>query len=272
METAVQNYASYRSSPGAWMLGKFIVPVSWIQEFEYAARTLLRNVKADEPWSLTVIGSANLRADVAALQQFNKEHSDGKIRIDSFEVKVSAAAEVVDASAHIPRDFLTFFEVPLNRNVGSLITAISKAGACAKVRTGGVNADMTPLVADLAHFLSACAAADVPIKATAGLHHALCGAYKLTYEENSPTGKMYGFLNLFLAAAFARKGMEPKLLAQLLEERSILSIQVRDDGIVWRSHELNERDLIQTRHRFLVAFGSCSFEEPIGELEKLGLM
>ena len=84
------------------------------------------------------------------------------------------------------------------------LAVLSAAGARAKVRTGGVTEGAFPASHALARFIQSCADAGVPFKATAGLHHPLRGEYRLTYEPGSPHGMMFGFLNVFLAAAFAR--------------------------------------------------------------------
>ena len=63
-----------------------------------------------------------------------------------------------------------------------------------------------PDPADLARFIAACAAAGVPWKATAGLHHPVRAEQALTYEPGAPRAVMHGFLNVFAAAAFAGGG------------------------------------------------------------------
>ena len=45
-----------------------------------------------------------------------------------------------------------------------------------------------------------------PFKATAGLHHAVRGCYPLTYERDSQTATMHGFLNVSTAAAIVYSG------------------------------------------------------------------
>lgn len=39
MAEAVKNFAAYRQSEHSWMLGKFIVPASRLEEFEQAAES-----------------------------------------------------------------------------------------------------------------------------------------------------------------------------------------------------------------------------------------
>ena len=41
MDQAVANYAAYRQDPGAWMLGRFVVPVARLDEFAQAAAPFL---------------------------------------------------------------------------------------------------------------------------------------------------------------------------------------------------------------------------------------
>ena len=100
------------------------------------------------------------------------------------------------------------------------LAAVRRLGGRAKVRTGGVTRDAFPTTSDLIRFLRRCVRAGLPFKATAGLHHPLRAEYRLTYAPDSPAGVMFGFLNLFLATAFLRAGMEETEAARLLEERS----------------------------------------------------
>jgi hypothetical protein len=152
------------------------------------------------------------------------------------------------------------------------VEEIAHHGARAKVRTGGVTAAGFPATADLARFIRVCADAHVPFKATAGLHHPLRGDYRLTYAPDSPRGRMFGFLNVFLAAAYARDGLEDAGLQHLLEETSPSAIQVTDDGIAWQGRRLDLAAIRQAREQVVISFGSCSFTEPMGELAALGFL
>jgi hypothetical protein len=112
----------------------------------------------------------------------------------------------------------------------------------------------------------------VPFKATAGLHHPLRAEYRLTYAPDSASGVMFGFLNLFLATSFLQTGMSQDQASRVLEETSPQVLQVDDGWISWRAHRLGLEVLRDVRENVLHSFGSCSFTEPIGELEGLHLL
>jgi hypothetical protein len=116
----------------------------------------------------------------------------------------------------------------------------------------------------------------VPAKATAGLHHPLRGHYRLTYDDASPAGTMFGFLNVFLAATLLASGGSRTDALLLLEESNAANIEVNDLHVGWRGPETMatfDRVLLQrVRHTVLTSFGSCSFMEPVEESRALGLV
>ncbi len=142
----------------------------------------------------------------------------------------------------------------------------------AKIRTGGVTPDAFPTPARVARFLVAAADAGVTVKATAGLHHPLRGEYRLTYAADSPRGTMFGFLNVFLAAAFVREGLRGADVERLLEVRDAAELVFDEDGIRWRGHTLSAEDLRRARQLGACSYGSCSFAEPVEDLHTLGLL
>ncbi len=56
----------------------------------------------------------------------------------------------------------------------------------------------------------------------------------------------------------------------LLEEQEMEAWRVTQDAIVWRSLHWTAEEMRMVRERFFMSFGSCSFTEPIEDLEKLG--
>ena len=117
-----------------------------------------------------------------------------------------------------------------------------------------------------------CAASNVAFKATAGLHHPVRSGHRLTYQADSPSAIMHGFLNVFLAAAFLRAGMDAPLAIELLNEQSAAAFHFDSEGVLWREHRLGPADISTARRDFAISFGSCSFTEPVEDLRTLGLL
>lgn len=279
MPTAVGNYADYRKSRQAEWLGRFVLPVSRLEEFSVAAAGLPETrgkgrggAAAEPPFRLSVLIGEDPARDFESISDFSASDTHPAAIIDSLEMKVNGIPEIVHAMEQIPAGITPYFEVPIQDDPSSLLSAIGKAGARAKMRTGGVTPPQVPSPAAVARFIAASAKAGVPFKATAGLHHPLRSVRKLTYEPDSPESSMHGFLNVFLAAAFAKAGMDAETLTALLQEESPQAISFRGDEAAWRGHRVEAARLRESRRDFAIAFGSCSFEEPRQDLEKAGLL
>ena len=271
MRTALENYARYSSGPSSWALGRFILPVSRLDEFAvHVPGTPLRPI--DSPWRLAALMGTNIEADVDAIHEFNRRYSSGGVSIDSVEVKASSEADIGEIIAGVPSTLQTYIEVPVEPDPSNLIRSIGQGGRRAKVRTGGVTQDVFPRGPDLLRFVRATIDHAVPFKATAGLHHPLRATYRLTYAENSPMGRMFGFLNLMLAVAFFRSGMNESDVLRVLEEDDPAAFQPDDFGIGWRGARVDIRALSDARRLGMVSFGSCSFTEPIEDLQSLHLL
>jgi hypothetical protein len=266
--SAVKNYAAYRSGAYARFLGRFIVPVARLPEFERVATAI-----ESPTWSLSALASAGIDSELRKIDNFNESVSKNRdALIDSIEIKVADRHEIEEAMKVIPEALEVYFEIPITEDPKELIEAIAATGARAKVRTGGVTSDAFPSSIDLARFIRTCADEDVPFKATAGLHHPLRSVNRLTYEPGSDQALMHGFLNLFLGAAFSYNGMEDKELAELLEERSPEAFQFETGSVIWRGEMVVRGQLRNARNLFAISFGSCSFDEPIDDLKKLQLI
>lgn len=264
MEAAVANYARYLRSPEAWMLGRFIVPVSRLAEFETAAASVDGGA-----WRLSVLGGDDIRADIDRIGAFNAENA-GRFEIDVIELK--AVSDVQAAMGGMPAGLTPYFEIPIGEDPTDPVRAIGEAGGRAKVRTGAVTADGIPSSGDLARFIRACAEEDVAFKATAGLHHPVRATFRLTYDPDSDSAMMHGFLNVFLAAAFAYNGLETERLVEVLEETSTEAFVFESGSISWRDQLTVRGQLRVTRSEFAIAFGSCSFEEPVDDLKRMNLI
>src|SRR5690606_10865832 len=93
--------------------------------------------------------------------------------------------------------------------------------------------------------------------------------YPLTYEPGSACGTMFGFLNVFVAAVLLREGMPEHDVVRLLEERDSTAFTFTDDGLRWRDHAVGTPRIAEARTHFAIAFGSCSFREPVDEIRTL---
>jgi hypothetical protein len=144
--------------------------------------------------------------------------------------------------------------------------------AAAKVRTGGVTPDAIPASSDVLRFLRSCSRHRIPFKATAGLHHAIRAEQPLTYESLPPRAEMFGYLNVFLAAAFLEGGAADDEVLAILDEKDANAFHFDDAGVSWSRRTVGREQLDRVRKNFALSYGSCSFTEPVGEARQLGLI
>jgi hypothetical protein len=276
MAPAVANYDSYSRSEWNWILGRFIVPVSRLGEFEAAFAGLPTPAPGAGAtnWRLSVLLGSDAAADVSCIRKFNARMANssfGRAVVEAIELKAASADEITRLSAIVPAEFTTYFEFPLS-SCRECVAAVASCGRRAKIRTGGDTTDKFPAPKSVIEFIRLCAGANVPFKATAGLHHPLRSVHRFTYQPESASGMMHGFINVFLAAAFLRAGMETELSVQLIEEQSAQAFRFDSDGADWREHRLGRDEIARARQDFAISFGSCSFTEPIDDLRSLNLL
>jgi hypothetical protein len=136
------------------------------------------------------------------------------------------------------------------------VAAVREAGAGAKIRCGGAT---VPTVDEVAAFVAACRDAGVPFKATAGLHHAI----------RRPGA--HGFLNLLATAVFAHADdLAAGELAALLAEEDANAFALDADGLSAYGHHAGPDAIARARAELFIAYGSCSFDEPVADLLALG--
>lgn len=279
MPTATRKYAEYRESEYRWALGRFIVPVARLAEFEKAAEGVLPKggLEGNDFWRLSALGGEDLSSDLNRIAEFNQKRETPNSRagaavIDAIEIKAGRPSEIENAMRLMPPKLAPYFEIPINDDPAELIKSVAETEARAKVRTGGLTADAFPSSFNLARFIKICAEEEVAFKATAGLHHPLRSINNMTYAPDSASTVMHGFLNVFLAAAFAQNGLDVDRLVKLLEEKSPEAFQFDSGCVAWRNEMVVRGQLRNSRNLLAIAFGSCSFEEPIDDLKKMGLL
>lgn len=245
---AIPAHAQHKLASYATTIGPFVL----------AAKDLdaLADLTVGEPaGSLPLALTAPLDRLEAALSRADQIPA---VRVVGLEISLPEGVDGAGLTAGL-RDLSVpaipiFVEVPRDERRASVIEALSDLGLSAKLRTGGIRAELYPDEQELAEAIVALNNAGVDFKATAGLHHALRNVDPETGFEQ------HGFLNLLLAAQAARTGASVDTVRQLLTEQNSGAIvdQVRalDAGV---------------RESFR-SFGTCSVREPIDELVDLGLM
>lgn len=278
MRDAVRNFAAYRRGPDAWALGRFVVPAARLGEMAAAAAAAAGGgEEPDEPWLVSALIGGDGATDMEVVRAFNARHAAAGASswapvVDTVEARADSADAVEALAAQRHPGIEMFVEVPLAGDPVRVLTALAAHRLAAKVRTGGVTAGQIPAPGQVASFISEAARLRVPFKATAGLHHPLRGEHPLTYEPGSERGTMFGFLNVYVAAAAAQAGASPLVLADMLVERDLAAFQFVGDGVTWQGRTFLMADMVDMRAAGVRSFGSCSFEEPLADLRALGLL
>jgi hypothetical protein len=268
MAKAVENFATYLKSEHNWMLGRFICPVARLAEFGQNAEKFLDGART---WRLSALAGESLTHDLSEIEQFNKDY-ENRALIDALEVKATAPEVVKEAKGLLPAELKTYFEFPLKLYINEFVSMIAINRLRAKIRTGGLTQEAFPPVDEIVKFLRVCIAANVPFKATAGLHHPLRCMRALTYEENAAQGTMHGFLNVFLAAAFLRQNLNAPFINRVMTESDASQFEFDDNGVTWNGNRVELSQIGLMRERNAISFGSCSFVEPIEDLQQIGLL
>jgi hypothetical protein len=269
LQEAMQQYAQYRRSANAWMLDRFVLPISRLSEF---AALLPTFSISQSPLSIILTADSQGASQQALKQQLADLQTIPLIdsSITALEIPPLSPEDIEKLLPHLPTGIEPFFEIPLTANLDAYLTVLKGTGVAAKIRTGGITAAAFPKAIRLAQWILALAQVRLPFKATAGLHHALPSIYPITYKLNSPSTQMHGFLNVTILAALAychRITLEEALT--VLQASDPHLFHVTPTGLIWNNHSLDLCEIETVRKNFFRSFGSCSFREPIDELRQL---
>lgn len=168
----------------------------------------------------------------------------------------AAAARLADTSASVPAAVPVYAEVAWHSPPGELeetLDVLAASGMRAKIRTGGLEAAAFPDETHLACVLVALCDRGLAFKCTAGLHGAVRRRGRTGFEQ-------MGFANVLLATAAARSGAGKSEVERLLGER--------DEERVARA----VARLDPSVRACFVSFGTCSVNEPVEDLARLGLL
>ena len=278
LEPALKNQAEYVRSPDTWMLSAFVLST---EQFD-AARQLLSQFDAQHPLRVAALGPKTANADSflealddaeAAIRSLSRHNVD-LVSISHLEMYLPHDVDVasLQEARSILGELAVFWEAPPDKaeeTIALLAEFNSDADSATfgyKLRTGGVTVDAFPTSMQIAKALVTPATHQLPIKFTAGLHHPL-----RQYREEVQT-KMHGFLNVLGAAVLAAEHRwDTNQTAKMLEDENVDSFSFADEFFAWREWRIDAKRL-QYRRRFVVSFGSCSFDEPREDLRALGFL
>ncbi len=268
LDVVADQYGRYRTGRHAWMLGRLVVPADRLAEADAAAHRAGASV--DEPWRVTgLVGTAE-QSDAVAAALIGDHHRPRSVRVESVEAVAGSADDIARLARVWPTEFERYVEIPADPDPAPLMAALAAAGLFAKIRAGGVTPNCFPTSAQMARFRGRARDAGVPMKATAGLHHALRGGYRLTYEPESAKATMHGFVNLVLAATLLAAGKIDEALADAcLDDDRTDAFKLSGRAGAWLNGVVTYSELSHARRSLLRAVGSCSFDEPVAEIEAL---
>jgi hypothetical protein len=277
LEPALQNHANYVRAPEAWMLNTFVLPV---ERFD-AVKELLSPFDPLHPLRVAALGqkTADAEAFLEALEKADTAIRSLSSNVDLISIThlemflpYDVSLVLLEQARSFLGDLPVFWETPPDRaeQTIALLAEYNSDAALAtfgyKLRTGGVTADAFPTSAQIARALVAPATHQLPIKFTAGLHHPI-----RQFRDEVKT-KMHGFLNVLGAAVLAAEHRwDAHQTSLMLEDETADSFSFTDDFFAWREWKIDVERL-QYRRKFVLSFGSCSFDEPREDLRAVGFL
>ena len=279
---ALDEYRLGRRGSAGWVLGRFLCPASQLEPLAGALTASM--VAGEEPWSIGVVVDEPVATATARAHAFEQTMTPAAT-VGSIEVRLPSADDRPDpaeiealavATATASPAIETYLEIPIGAHWEHAIDAAVETIAAlnerghprlgAKLRCGGNDAAAFPSVEQVVHFVGACAAAGVRYKATAGLHA------PLRHFDPNLGAHRHGFLNLLVASALATRAAPRDTIVAALSDEEVEHFAVTVAGLSWEGEMLATSTIKQMRTEGFVAFGSCSFRQPIDHLNELGML
>jgi hypothetical protein len=262
---ALAEYGRALAGADAWMLGRFIVPAA---QLPVLADAVVRDAHDGRGWTVSAIVREHMDDDAAAVQAFNQRAAHLQVRVDTIECRPSSSDSITWLAKTFSPAFPVHVEVGVGPTAPDDLRGVARHQLRAKVRTGGLAPDAFPAPETLVAFIESARDVGVPFKATAGLHHAMRGAYPLSDEIGAQSATMHGFVNLMLATAAIGERLPATTAATLLTRTDHAALVFDDERVRWGDVELSIDAIGRMREAQCVSFGSCSFREPADEYQR----
>ncbi|SFP59792.1 hypothetical protein SAMN05660464_3622 [Geodermatophilus dictyosporus] len=230
------------------LVGPFVVPAARLDE-------LTEHLRDGDPFDVSLLAAAGDLPAAAA-----RVGADPRLRLAAVEVPVVADAAAAGRAVRVLDDVVpagvpAAVELPRTGARDAVLDVLAGTGVRAKLRTGGLRADLFPPAEELAATLAACVARGVPLKCTAGLHSAVA-------HHDPATGfTHHGFLNALAACDALAAGGPAAAAEQWLRQD--------DPGVLVEGWS---PDRAARARAVLTSFGTCSVLAPVDDLVRLGLL
>lgn len=242
LEPAVEAHAAWRRDARASFVGRFLLPADRAAAF------------SGEGFDIGVVvkgADGAVDAAVSALRALEGQ------RVTAVELPLPD-----DPGSLSPLEGVPVF---LETDADGVAAVAGVAGAGAKLRCGGPEAAAFPSVERATAFVEAAAGAGVAFKATAGLHE------PLRHFDRALGVHHHGFLNLWVATALALRGEGSNVVRSALAVDEAADVRAADGELRFGEVSVTHDELLRARSAF-TAFGTCSIEEPLAGLARLGLV
>ena len=247
MAAAVPAHRELRARLGD-LVGPFVVPAARLGELE-------EHPGDGEPFGISLIAAAGDLPAAAA-----RVAASPGLTLAAVEVPVATDAATAREAVRVLDDVLpasvpAAVELPRSAARDEVLDVLAGTGHRAKLRTGGLRAELFPSPEELAATLAACVTRHVALKCTAGLHSAV------RHTDPATGFAHHGFLNL-LPACDALAAGEPAAAAERW-------LRQDDPGALvggWSP------DRIARTRAVFTSFGTCSVLEPVDDLVRLSLL
>ena len=83
---------------------------------------------------------------------------------------------------------------------------------------------------------------------------------------------MYGFINVIAACILTSlHKLDFNTVYEILQDEDSLNFKFTDQKFSWRNFDATKEQIEFSRIKSFIAFGSCSFDDPLNDLTSLGL-
>lgn len=273
LKDSIDEYAQILRGPKGILVDRLCVSANSLPEFASLRAEDTRSLS----YATSVIGTVSTSSeawfadrdrDGELMSRFDNP-PEGNRDIEAYEVSVPDSRNLHRYLEELQRfqGIEVFVELPWDDDVPAAMVAIAETDfATVKARTGGTHRDSFPTADQLAQLILQAIHLEIDFKLTAGLHQ------PIAHDNLGLAVRHHGFLNILLACSLgAQQDLTRSEIAEILEWDDAETFRFDGEILYWHGLEVSLEQLSNGRDYFL-GFGSCSVDEPIAGLQKLGLL